>query len=70
MFSIALTYDEHVKRYSVTPTQPSGWELVLTEDLTRTKHLHFDDWHRVERALALLKREILDLSAKGWHVEP
>ena len=68
MFSIALRHDEHTRRYRVTAAPESGWELTLTEDLKPTRHIHYDDWHRVERALATLQLEILELREHGWRV--
>ena len=68
MFSIALCHDDHTRKYRVTPGQESGWELTLTEDLTPTRKVHYEDWHRVERALAALQMEVLELTAKGWKV--
>jgi hypothetical protein len=69
MYSIALRHDEHTRNYRVTPAPQSGWELTLTEDLTPTRHVHYDDWHRVERALATLQLEVRELTAKGWRVD-
>ena len=69
MFAIALRQAAHTRKYRVTPSDESGWELTVTEDLTPTRHVHFDDWHRVERALATLEVEIRELTANGWHVE-
>jgi hypothetical protein len=69
MFSIALRHDQHTRKYRVTPARESGWELTLTEDLKPTRHVHFDDWHRVERALETVQQEVMELTAKGWHVE-
>jgi hypothetical protein len=54
----------------VTATQPSGWQLTLFEDQQPTRQVHYEDWHRVERALATLQLEVLALTEKGWHVEP
>lgn len=69
MFAIALRHEQHTKNYRVSYAQSSGWELTLTEDLQPTRHVHFEDWHRVERALAALQLEIHELRSKGWHVE-
>jgi hypothetical protein len=69
MFSIALRHDEHTRKYRVTTSQPSGWELTLTEDTKPTRHVHFDDWHRVERALATVQLEIEKLTEEGWRIE-
>ena len=68
MFSIALRHDAHTRKYRVTTSEESGWELTLVEDLKPTRHIHFDDWHRVERALQTLQLEVIDLTSKGWQV--
>ena len=69
MFSIALRREQHTRQYAVSPSQPSGWELTLQEDLERVKRVHFEDWHRVERAVAAVKLEVESLTASGWQVE-
>ena len=69
MFSIALRHHDHTRNYRVTASPAFGWELELTEDRRPTRHVHYEDWHRVERALATLQLEILELREKGWHVE-
>jgi hypothetical protein len=68
MFSIALRHDEHTRKYRVTASQPSGWELTLTEDTKPTRQVHYDDWHRVERAMLTWQLEIDQLTEKGWQV--
>lgn len=69
MFSIALRHEDHTREYAVSASPHSGWELTLQEDLERTRRVHFEDWHRVERAVAVVKREVEDLTARGWRVE-
>ena len=69
MFSIALRHDQHTREYAVSASQPSGWELTLREDLERTRRVHFEDWHRVERAVAVVRLEVEGLTAQGWRVE-
>ena len=69
MLSIALRHEQHTRKYAVSVSQPSGWELTLLEDLQRIKRVHFEDWHRVERAVAVIKLEIEDLLSRGWRVE-
>jgi hypothetical protein len=69
MFSIALRREQHIRQYAVSASQPSGWELTLQEDLERIKRVHFEDWHRVERAVAVVRLEVENLTARGWRVE-
>jgi hypothetical protein len=69
MFSIALRQAEHTRKYRVSPSNVSGWDLTLLEDLRPTRQVHYDDWHRVERAMATLQLEVRELTSKGWRVE-
>jgi hypothetical protein len=69
MFSVALRHEQHTRQYAVSASQPSGWELTLQEDLERIKRVHFEDWHRVERAVAVARLEIEELTSRGWRVE-
>jgi hypothetical protein len=70
MFSIRLQRAEHIRHYSIQPAHYAGWEVTLEEDRTLTRHVRYDDWHRVERALALFRQEVADLAAQGWEVQP
>jgi hypothetical protein len=69
MFSIALRHAEHTRKYRVSPSDISGWDLTLLEDLRPVRQVHYDDWHRVERAVWTLQLEVKELTAKGWLVE-
>ena len=69
MFSIALRQAEHTRNYRVAASQSFGWELTLLEDLKPTRHVHYEDWHRVERALFTLQLEVSALTAQGWQIE-
>ena len=68
MFSISLQRADHVRRYSIRSSQVAGWEVSLEENNTLTRHVRYHDWHRVERALAIVRLEIADLTAQGWEV--
>ncbi len=69
MFSIALRNAQHTREYAVSASQPSGWELTLQEDLQRTRRVHYEDWHRLERAVGLVRLEVEGLTTRGWRVE-
>jgi hypothetical protein len=69
MFSIALRHAEHTRKYRVSPSDTSGWDVTLLEDLQPVRQVHYDDWHRVERAMATLQLEVRELTARGWLVE-
>jgi len=68
MFSIALQHDRHTREYAVTPSGGSGWELTLQEDHRTTRQVHYTDWHRLERAVAVVGLEVDALTARGWRV--
>jgi hypothetical protein len=67
MFHLSLQSADHVRRYSITAA-PLGWEVKLEEDREVRRNDLYLDWHRVERAMALFEREVLQLTANGWHL--
>jgi hypothetical protein len=69
MFSISLRQADHVRHYSISAADSSGWVVKLEQDREPAKVEHFDDWHRVERALAAVKLEVARLTARGWQIQ-
>jgi hypothetical protein len=65
MYSISLRNADHTRSYSIHPLQPAGWEVTLEREGELTRHV-YHDWHRVERALALVQREVGELTQNGW----
>jgi hypothetical protein len=65
MFSIVLRKADQTRRYSISTLGASGWEVVLERE-GETRHVCYDDWHRVERALAIFRLEVSELTAHGW----
>jgi hypothetical protein len=65
MFSIILRKAEQTRRYSISSLGHSGWE-VTHEREGHTRHVVYDDWHRVERALAIFQLEVSELIERGW----
>jgi hypothetical protein len=70
MFALRLRHADHTRHYSICSAGSEGWEVRLVEDRTLRRLNHYRDWHRVERALALFKREVEELTASGWQVAP
>ena len=68
MYALSLRYADHVRHYSISAGS-TGWEVKLEEDRTLRRLDHYQDWHRVERAMALFEREVLDLTSRGWRRE-
>ena len=67
MFAIVLRHDEHIRRYAVYASPLSGWEATCEDDRHLTRQ-HYEDWHRVERVLAVFKQEVSELTASGWRI--
>ena len=68
MFALSLRCADHVRHYSISAGS-AGWEVKLEEDRTLRRLDHYRDWHRVERAMALFEREVMDLTSRGWQLE-
>jgi hypothetical protein len=69
MFSIVLRKAGKTRRYSISSLGTSGWE-VTREREGETRQVCYNDWHRVERALAIFKLEVLELTELGWKQIP
>lgn len=68
MFDKRLRQAEHIRHYSITSSEDSGWEVRLEEDEKLRRHDYYQDWHRVERAMALFEREVMELTSRGWQL--
>ena len=68
MFSKELTLADHCRRFTVMPSRAGGWELQVTADRDVVRRACYSDWHRLERAMSAMEREVSDLIAKGWRV--
>ena len=49
MFARTLVKAAHVRRFSITQQPTNGWEVRDERD-EKIRFLHYEDWHRVERA--------------------
>ena len=65
MFSKVLTLAGHTRTFSVD-TLFSGWELRVKQDENVIRTTSYSDWHRVERAISAIEREVSLLEAEGW----
>jgi len=70
MFDLNLASAGHVRHYTVVLAGEAGWEVRVEEDRAVRSSDTYEDWHRVERSLARLKREASELLARGWTVLP
>ena len=66
MFSIILRKADQIRRYSVSSANEAGWQVTSERDGEPPHQTCYRDWHRVERALAILRLEVSELTARGW----
>ncbi len=65
MFVKELTNGGHTRRFTIDEGV-EGWEVRVEQDSTVVRRVQYTDWHRVERALLGLVREVSDLEDGGW----
>jgi hypothetical protein len=66
MFTKTLIQAGHVRRFVVSTRQACGWEVRVEQDREIVRQSQYRDWHRVERALGAIEREVGELVAQGW----
>jgi hypothetical protein len=66
MFTKELTHAGHIRRFIISEAGQQGWELRVEQDSDVLRSVRYTDWHRVERALSSLVREVADLEDCGW----
>lgn len=70
MFNLRLRHAQHIRHYSITSSESWGWEVRMEEDDSIRRHDYYQDWHRVERAMAAFQREVEELTERGWQLAP
>ncbi|MGH9349661.1 MAG: hypothetical protein ACRD26_20605 [Vicinamibacterales bacterium] len=66
MYARLLRKAAHVRRFTIRATGTSGWEVLDEQDAKVVKSVLYDDWHRVERAMATFAAEASMLREAGW----
>jgi hypothetical protein len=66
MFSRELRFDDHTRIFSVDSQIPQGWEVQVVHDGHVVRRRIYSDWHRVERAIRVMEREVSQLESQGW----
>ena len=66
MFAKELRRAGHTRKFSIRDLGASGWEVRDQHDDRILKHVHYTDWHRVERALKMFHLQIEELESTGW----
>ena len=68
MFSRTLTFQGQTRSFAVDALAASGWEVRVEQDSTVLRRTRYHDWHRVERAVGAIEREVRELQARGWRI--
>jgi len=66
MYTRCLQKAAHIRRFSITSTPGSGWEVRYEHDSHVVRSIRYRDWHRVERARMTFAREAALLEESGW----
>jgi len=66
MYTRCLHKAAHIRRFSITSTPGSGWEVRYEQDSHVLRSVRYRDWHRVERARMTFAREAALLEESGW----
>lgn len=65
-----LTNRGSTRQFSVRYADAEGWEIREEIDDRPVRISQYFDWHRVERAIALIDRRAEDLQQDGWVLSP
>jgi hypothetical protein len=66
MYARVLRRAAHIRRFTITATSSSGWEVRDEEDARIITSRLYDDWHRVERARLSFDAAEATLRGAGW----
>ena len=64
-FDKSLRHLHNTRRYSIATTD-TGWEVREERDSKVVRKVHYQDWHRVERARRSIAHELDELQSQGW----
>jgi hypothetical protein len=70
MLDLSVVSANHVRHYCVALAGDAGWVLTIVEDKEICWRETHADWHRVERSVAKMWREVSDLLERGWRIQP
>ena len=65
-FVKTLRNADRTLRYTIQTTQSGGWVVREEQDSKVVRQVHYQDWHRVERARRVFAIKSDNLCAEGW----
>jgi hypothetical protein len=66
IFFVQLTRGLSTRQLVLSRAAGGGWEFRDEMNDHPVQTARYEDWHRVERALALINRTVERLQAEGW----
>jgi hypothetical protein len=66
MYAVTLKKNEDTRRFSITATESSGWEVREEQNSQLISRQLYTDWHRVERAQMGFALAVGSLVDEGW----
>ena len=66
MYARLLRKADQTRRFTITDTGLSGWEVREEANSHVVKHVLYTDWHRVERAMMSFASRAMGLLDAGW----
>lgn len=66
MYQSSFTYDRQTRQFTIRYSERYGWEVLDAADARVVRRAVYQDWHRVERAMAMIKSEEVALERRGW----
>jgi hypothetical protein len=66
MYLRQLEHAGHTRRFVIVNRDAGGWEVREEDDRHVLKQVHYNDWHRVERARRVFAHRARTLEEEGW----
>ena len=66
MYAVTLRKNDETRRFSITATGSSGWEVREEQNSQLISRQVYTDWHRVERAQMGFALAVDSLVGAGW----
>ncbi len=66
MFVLKLGRGDETRSFSLRTATLAGWELSEEANRRPVRTVRYSDWHRVERAIAIIRLQAATLERDGW----
>ena len=66
MYTRLLRKSAHTKKFTISRDPQSGWKVSEEEDSRLILAVRYQDWQRVERAIAAFAKKAQALRQHGW----